>query len=151
MKNKCNRLYHDDKNARRIVGGPFSSFTAPVTIVTDRLKADGLSRPQIAVRLRRWAMARADVLRIVLGHTGQHYTIAALLRDPTYEDICETQRHLTQLASLLDERPCKVYAFGPAYAHASVFTAFGHLIVHDITAPTHTQSHQPNHHIPPST
>lgn len=141
MTNEFKHTENDDKNTPRLVGGPFSSFTAPVTIVADRLKADGLSFPQIAVRLRRWAMARTDVLRVVLGHTGRKYTIAALLRDPTYEDLCEIQCQLTQFSRLLGGHLCEVYAFGPAHSNASVFTSFGHLIIQDTEPLTTTMEH----------
>jgi len=78
--------------------GPYSAHTTglvPKGDVSDAFIADGLSRPLICTALRRWALSHEDVRRLVIYRTGECYSVALLIRNPTVCRIREFNQKLS--------------------------------------------------------
>jgi len=114
-----------------MVQPPFSSFTAPVTDVNEKMKADGLSLATVSTRLRRWGNERDNVLKIVLGHTGKRYTIAVMMSHPNYEQLVEAYADLREIDKIFGDRLVDQYVLGEPHARALMFHQDGNRVVLD--------------------
>jgi len=84
------------------------------------LLVDGLCLPNLTTRLRRWANQKQGLSRLVVGHNGKTYTIAALIEMPSVELLAQTQLELEALDAF-NGRPMKCYVVGPDHADAPMF------------------------------
>ena|SRR5882724_3168564 len=116
--------------------GPYSAHTTglvPKGDVSDAFIADGLSRPLICTALRRWALSHEDVRRLVIYRTGECYSVALLIRNPTVCRIREFNQDLiAQLSELFPpSMPTNTYVVGNEFADAIMFRRRGAVTVID--------------------
>jgi hypothetical protein len=111
--------------SRGALTGPVSSFLATRHPVVEQIRADGLSLPAVATRLRQWAKSRGDIANIVLGHTPKRYTIAILMDCTDMPILSELKRELVSITDMFGGRPAEIYPLGSAHANAAVFRRYG--------------------------
>ncbi len=112
---------------------PFPMGHQSKSDVSRQLITDGLSRPRISTILRRWALSHEAVRRVVLYHTGERYSAAVVIEEPTFDRIREFN---IDLIAVLDELfppdiAPSTYVVGPEFADAPMFRRYGAITVID--------------------
>jgi hypothetical protein len=122
-KSDLNNLF---RQCQRLAQAPFSSFAAAPTVVTERMKQDGLSLPAVATKFRHWAGHRPEVRKVVLGSTSKRYTIAILAADGTdIPAVAAIQREVRQLTEIFGSLPTETYVLSQSHADANVLIRHG--------------------------
>ena len=108
----------------------FSSFALEPIQVTRQAVQDGVSIPLVATQLRRWALGRHEVEKIVIGHTSQEYTIAVQIQEYD-EQLVETIRQEAYDASRsLSQVDRAVFVLSTAHSDAPMFQRHGSYLVY---------------------
>lgn len=121
---------------RAAIRGPSSSFTARPPIVSQQMKADGISLPAVATPLRQWAMRRNDVLRVALSCTPKRYRIAILLEHSQLETVRKTTDELYGLKLDLLGHQVDFCILGKEHGDSLLFHRYGTYVVHQVEQAT---------------
>ncbi|MCC6680486.1 MAG: hypothetical protein IT445_06245 [Phycisphaeraceae bacterium] len=109
-----------------------STFGLEPIYVTNQATIEGVSLPSVATRLRRWAMERKEVVKVVIGHTSQEYTVAVQICE--YDDrlVEQIRQEASRASNQLGSIGYDVFVLSAKHADAPMFHRRGSYIVYDL-------------------
>ena len=109
----------------------FSSFSLDPIQVTNQAVRDGVSIPLVATQLRRWALGRQEVEKIVIGHNSQEYTIAVQIQEYDEELVEAIRQEAYESSQGLSRVNRAVFVLSRKHSDASMFQRHGSYLVYN--------------------